>query len=49
MATIWVLTQPPGGNLTPEIVRTDVITSVSGNSDNVLTLRSDTQTVVPLP
>ncbi|WP_411146358.1 hypothetical protein [Streptomyces sp. x-80] len=48
MATIWVLTQPTGGNLTQEIVRADVITSVSGNSDNVLALRSDTQAVVSL-
>ncbi|MCX4792021.1 hypothetical protein OG369_41775 [Streptomyces sp. NBC_01221] len=48
MATIWVLTQPTGGNLTQEIVRADVITSVSGNSDNVLAVRSDTRELVSL-
>lgn len=32
MATICVLTQPTGGSLTQEVVRADVITSVSGNS-----------------
>lgn len=41
------LTHPTGGNPTPEIVRADVITSVSENSANVLALRSDTRLWCP--
>ncbi|MFF0067026.1 hypothetical protein ACFYRC_37110 [Streptomyces sp. NPDC005279] len=45
---IWVLTQPTGGNLSQEIIRADVITSVSADKDNVLAIRSDTKAVVSL-
>ncbi|MFE6682573.1 hypothetical protein [Streptomyces sp. NPDC057729] len=48
MARIWVLTQPTGGNIGQEIIRADVITSVSGGKDNVLAVRSDTKAVVSL-
>lgn len=48
MTGIWVLTQPTGGNLTQEILRADAITSVRGDKDNVLAVRSDTRDVVSL-
>ncbi|MGW3926482.1 hypothetical protein ACWECC_00050 [Streptomyces microflavus] len=48
MTIIWVLTQPTGGNLTQEILRADVITSLRGDKDNVLAVRSDTKDLVSL-
>lgn len=47
VARIWVLTQPTGSGR-QEIIRADVITSVSGDKDNVLALRSDTRALVSL-
>ncbi|MFD8608975.1 hypothetical protein [Streptomyces sp. NPDC059631] len=47
MARIWVLTQPSGSGR-QEIIRADVITSVSGDADNVLAIRSDTRAVISL-
>lgn len=48
MARIWVLTQPSTNNGRQEIIRADVITSVSGDTDNVLAVRSDTKALVSL-
>lgn len=48
VADIWVLTQPTDSSKKRGFIRADVITSVSGDTDNVLAIRSDTQAVVSL-
>ncbi|MYV47895.1 hypothetical protein [Streptomyces sp. SID2888] len=48
VADIWVLTQPTDGSKKRGFIRADVITSVSGDTDGVLAVRSDTQDLVSL-
>ncbi|MBO1286145.1 MULTISPECIES: hypothetical protein [Streptomyces] len=48
VADIWVLTQPTDSSKKRGFIRADVITSVSGDTDGVLAVRSDTQDLVSL-
>ncbi|MFJ1823409.1 hypothetical protein [Streptomyces sp. NPDC088178] len=45
---IWVLTHPTDGSKKRGFIRADVITSISGDTESVLAVRSDTQELVSL-